>query len=139
MAGGGAGRRVAEETQPQATEIRRRTQELLRVMQRARGAGPAAPGARPAISPRDFWRAVRNACPAFDNTRQHDAAHFFVGLRRELARLPGTDEPSPAWAAWLAEPDMHVVTYMRCTACAGSTHNLPVAGQPPRPDLASRG
>ena len=75
----GAGGGVAEETQPQATEIRRRTQELLRVMQRARGAAPAAPGARPAFSPRDFWRAVRNACPAFDNTRQHDAGRLQNG------------------------------------------------------------
>ena len=131
---GTAGREVAEETQPPATELRRQTQALLRVMQRTRGAAGAARGAQPTFSPRDFWRAVRSACPAFDNTRQHDAGHFFLELRRALARLPGHAEPSMAWAACLAEPEMQLVTQMSCThpACMQTKHNRPAKGQPPR-------
>ena len=132
LACGGAGRAVAEESRPQATEIRRRTQELLQTMRTVGGGAAAAPGARPVISPREFWRAVRSACPEFDNTRQHDAKDFFLALRRELARLPGTEEPSPAWAAWLAEPELHVTTYMTCAGCSATRHNLPGADQPPQ-------
>jgi len=136
VACGETSRRVAEETQPQATEIRQRTQELFRAMRRAGGAGAALPGTRrTSLSPREFWRAVRSACPAFDNTRQHDAPDFFISLRREIARLPGEVESSPAWAAWLAEPDMHVTKYTTCAAATcpySNTDNLPAAAQPPR-------
>ena len=136
MACGETSRRVAEETQPQATEIRQRTQELFRAMRRVGGAGAALPGTRrTSLFPREFWRAVRSACPAFDNTRRHDARDFFISLRREIARLPGEVESSPAWAAWLAEPDMHVTKYTTCAAATcpySNTDNLPPAGQPPR-------
>ncbi len=132
MACGTAGRAVAEETPPQATELRRATRDLLRVLLRSQSAAPAGSGTRPTFSPWDFWRAVRNACPAFNNARQHDAADFHLGWRRELARLPSAAEPSPAWAAWLAETEMQVVTYMSCATCLTTSHNLPAAGEPPR-------
>ena len=132
VACGDAGRRVAEETQPQATEIRKRTQELVRRMRRA----PGAPGEpRPTyISPRAFWRALRDVCPEFDNTRPHDAPAFFLSLRGALARVPGDDEPSPAFAAWLAEPELQVTENITCAApaCRRTTTNLPRPRQPAR-------
>ena len=129
---GAAARGVAEEDQPQATELRRRTQDLVRMVQQTRGAAPGRRDGPPRLSPRDFWRAVRNACPAFDDLGQHCAADFFLQLRRSLARLPGGVEPSPAWAAWLAESDLPLVTYTTCHACGVSTHNMPAPGAPPR-------
>ena len=62
------------------------------------------------------------------------AGHFFLELRRALARLPGHAEPSMAWAACLAEPEMQLVTQMSCThpACMQTKHNRPAKGQPPR-------
>ena len=130
IACGDAGRRVAEETEPQATEIRQRTQELVRCMRRTPGAlGEPRPTY---ISPREFWRALRNVCPEFDNTRQHDAPAFFLSLRRALARVPGDHEPSPAWAACLAEPELHVTESITCEApaCRRTTDNRPLPGQP---------
>ena len=128
VACGAAVRRVAEETVPQATELRRRTQELVREMLRTRG---AEAGWRPMVwSPREFWRAVRSACPTFDNTRRHDAPEFFLALRRELARQPFETEPSPAWASWLAEPELHFTEHRSCTACPYTKNNLPRPNQP---------
>ena len=126
---------ASEETQPQATEIRKRTQELVRWMRRA----PGAPGEpRPTyISPRAFWRALRDVCPEFDNTRPHDAPAFFLSLRGALARVPGDDEPSPAFAAWPAEPKLQVTEN---TTCANRVHGAsgrggrarrPLQGRPP--------
>ena len=132
IACGDAARRVAEETQPQATEIRQRTQELVRWMRRA----PGAPGEpRPTcISPREFWGALRNACPEFDNTRQHDAPAFFLSLREALARVPVDHEPSAAWAACLAEPELHATESITCEApaCRRTTNSLPRPSQPAR-------
>ena len=132
VACGDAGRRVAEEAQPQDTEIRQRTQELARRMQ---GTPTGAGGSRPThISPREFWRAVRDVGPEFDNTRHHDAPAFFLSLRRALARVPGDSEPSLAWAAWLAEPEWHVTESITCEApaCRRTTDNLPAPNQPAR-------
>ena len=86
MACGAGAQSVAEENEPQGTEIRRRAQELFQVV----------PRVVPVFSPRDFWKAARDACPAFNNIRQHDAGEFLVSLRRELTRLPGNNEVSLA-------------------------------------------
>ena len=102
LACGTAWRRVADEAQPQATEIRRRTREFFRAVR--------SPGSRAVFSPWALWRAVRDACPEFDNTRPHDAPHFLLSLREERARAPGSAEPSLAWAAWLSETDLLATT-----------------------------
>ena len=121
LACGTAWRRVADEAQPQATEIRRRTREFFRAVR--------SPGSRAVFSPWALWRAVRDACPEFDNTRPHDAPHFLLSLRRELARAPGIAEPSPAWAAWLSETDLLVTTRTYCTQC-GLADNHPPHPEP---------
>ena len=67
------------------------------------------------------------ACGAFDP--------FKAALRRELARQPFDTEPSPAWASWLAEPEIHVTEYRTCTACSATRHNLPPPDRPaPEPE-----
>ena len=56
---------------------------------------------------------------------------FFNLWRRELARPPGTMEPSPAWASRLAERDLHTVTITTCARCHNDVDNLPNAVQTP--------
>ena len=115
VAVGAGAQRVAEESEPQGTEIRRRAQEMFQVMLRTGGTGAARGTA--VFSPRNLWRAVRFACPAFDNARQQDAGEFLVAFRRELARLPGSSELSMAWAAWLAEPEFQAFDETTCRTC----------------------
>ena len=70
--------------------------------------------------------------PVFDNTQPHDAMEFFRVWHAELARTPGTTEPSPAWARWLAERDVHTVTYTTCAHCNRTVHDQPEGNKPPR-------
>ena len=126
---GEAAHYVASTTEPAATELRHQTQQLFQSIHTTGAGGGTAASRGLVVSPRNFWRAVRTAIPEYNNSRQQDGAEFFNMWQQELSRVPGTTEPSAAWARWLAERDLHTVTYTSCNHCRAVVDNQPAADQ----------
>ena len=114
------------------TEGRRQSAALFRQI-----LTPARPAASSlglgSVSPREFWRWVRRALPACDNTRRHDAQEFLLLWQQCLAAVPNTGgiEPSPTWAAWHAEAAAVPTTYVRCAQRGKVQNDGTVRGREP--------
>ena len=71
---------------------------------------------------------MRSVIPEYNNGRQQDAREFWARWQEQLGRVPENAEPSVAWARWLAERDLHTVTYTSCDHCETVMDNHPEAG-----------